>query len=118
MTSMLKSDKWSEGDRSNIEGSNIAVLTSQFELSQIIKKPIVILEYSSSCIDLVSTTQQTMAGVDNSPENTVPLQVGVRQFRRTWGDANERESSKSINKEKQCSNSYRVIENMWNVKIR
>ena len=41
-----------------------------------------------------------MAGVDSSPENTVPLQVGVRQFRRTRGDANERESSKSINKEK------------------
>ena len=58
MTSMLKSDKWSEGNRSNIEGSNIAVLTSQFELSQIIKKPTVILEYSSSCIDLVSTTNK------------------------------------------------------------
>ena len=39
-----KSKKWSEGDRSTIEGSKIDFLTSQFALSQIIKEPIHILE--------------------------------------------------------------------------
>ena len=35
----------------------------------------------------------------------------------TRGDTDEREHSKSKNKEIQFSNSYEVIENMWNVKI-
>ena len=47
-----KSNKWSEGDRSTIQGSKIAFLTSQFGLSQIIKEPTHILENSSSFIGL------------------------------------------------------------------
>ena len=39
-----KSNNWSEGDRSTIEGSKIDFLTSQFGLSQIIKEPTHILE--------------------------------------------------------------------------
>ena len=38
-----KSNNWSEGDRSTIEGSKIDFHTSQFGLSQIIKEPIHIL---------------------------------------------------------------------------
>ena len=41
----VKSKNWSEGDRSTIKGSNIEFLTSQFELSQIIKEPTQILLY-------------------------------------------------------------------------
>ena len=55
-----KSSKWSEGDRSTIEGSKIDFLTSQFGLTQIIKEPTHILENLSSCIDLVFTTQPNM----------------------------------------------------------
>ena len=55
-----KSNKWSENDRSTIEGSKIDFLTSQFGLSQIIKEPRHILENSSPCIDLIFTTQPNM----------------------------------------------------------
>ena len=55
-----KSSKWSEGDRSNIEGSKIDFLTSQFGLPQIIKEPTQILENSSYCIDLIFSTQPNM----------------------------------------------------------
>ena len=55
-----KSNKWSKGDRSTIEGSKIDFLTSKFGLSQIIKEPTHILENSSSCIDLIFTTQPNM----------------------------------------------------------
>ena len=64
-----KSNKWSEGDRSTIEESKIDFLTSQFGLSQIIKEPTHILENSSSCIDLIFTTQPNMvleSGVHHS----------------------------------------------------
>ena len=94
MTSMLNQ---TNGQRMTDQTSKGVTLLF---LLQINKKPTVILKYSSSCIDLISTTQQIMAGFDNSPENTVPLQAGVRQFRRTRGDANERESSKSKKKGK------------------
>ena len=55
-----KSNKWSEGDRSTIEGNKIDFLTSQFGLSQIIKEPTHILENSSCCIELIFTTQPNM----------------------------------------------------------
>ena len=62
-----KSNKWSEGDRSTIEGSKIDFFTSQFD--QIIKESTHILENSSSCIDLIFTTQPNMvleSGVHHS----------------------------------------------------
>ena len=55
-----KSKKWSDGDRSTIEGSKVDFLTSQFGLFEIIKEPTPILENSSSCIDLIFTTQPNM----------------------------------------------------------
>ena len=55
-----KTNKWSESDRSNIEGSKIDFLTSQFSISKIIEEPAHILENSSSCIDLTFTTQPNM----------------------------------------------------------
>ena len=56
----VRSNKWSEGDRSTIDGSKFDFLTSHFSLSQIIKEPTHILENSSSCIDLIFTTQPNM----------------------------------------------------------
>ena len=52
-----KWNKLSKGDRSTNEGSKIDFLTSKFGFSQIIKEPTHVLENSSSCIDLIFTTQ-------------------------------------------------------------
>ena len=67
-----KSDKWSEGDSSTIEGSKIDLLMSQFVLSQIIKEPAHILENSSSCIDVIFTTQPNLV-----------LESGVHHYTKT-----------------------------------
>ena len=73
-----KSNKWSEGDRSTIEGSKIDFLTSQFGLSQIIKEPTHIVENSSSCTDLTFTTQPNMvleSGVHHSQHKNCQHQI-------------------------------------------
>ena len=78
-----KSNKWSEGDRSTIEGSKIDFLTSQFGLSQIIKEPTHILENSSSCIDLIFTTQPNMvleSGVHHSLHQNCHHQIIFTKF--------------------------------------
>ena len=78
-----KSNKWSEGDRSTIEGSKIDFLTSQFGLSQIIKEPTHILENSYSCIDLIFTTQPNMAlesGVQHSLHQNCHHQIIFAKF--------------------------------------
>ena len=78
-----KSNKWSEGDRSTIEGSKIDFLTSQFGLSQIIKEPTHILENSSSCIDLIFTTQPNMvleSGVHHSLHQNCHHQIIFAKF--------------------------------------
>ena len=78
-----KSKNWSEGDRSTIEGSKIEFLTSQFGLSQIIKEPTHILENSSSCIDLIFTTQPNMvleSGVHHSLHQNCHHQIIFAKF--------------------------------------
>ena len=78
-----KSNKWSEGDRSTIEGSKIDFLTSRFGLSQIIKEPTHILENSSSCIDLIFTTQPIMvleSGVHHSLHQNCHHQIIFAKF--------------------------------------
>ena len=78
-----KSNNWSEGDRSTIEGSKIDFLTSQFGLSQIIKEPTHILENSSSCIDLILTTQPNMvleSGVHHSLHHNCHHQIIFAKF--------------------------------------
>ena len=78
-----KSNKWSEGERSIIEESKIDCLTSQFGLSQIIKEPTHILEKSSSCIDLIFTTQPNMvleSGVHDSLHQNCQHQIIFAKF--------------------------------------
>ena len=78
-----KSNKRSEGDKSTIEGSKIDFLTSQFGLSQIIKEPTHILENSSSCIDLIFTTQPNMvleSGVHHSLHQNCHHQIIFAKF--------------------------------------
>ena len=76
-----KSKNWSEGDRSTIKGSKIEFLTSPFGPSQIIKEPTHILENSSSCIDLIFTTQPNMvleSGVHHSLHQNCHHQIFVK----------------------------------------
>ena len=56
-------------DSTNFEGITIENVTSQFGLSQIIKEATHLLESSSSCIDLIFTTQPNLvveSGVHSS----------------------------------------------------
>ena len=81
-----KSNKWSEGDRSTIEGSKIDFLTFQFGLSQIIKEPTHIQENSSFCIDLIFTTQPNMvleSGVHHSLHQNCHHQIIFAKFNLT-----------------------------------
>ena len=55
-----KSKHWCSQDSTNFEGITIENVTSQFGLSQIITEATHILESSSSCIDLIFTTQPNL----------------------------------------------------------
>ena len=69
--------------RSTIEGSTIDFLTSQFGLSQIIKEPTHILENSSSCIELIFTTQLNIvleSGVHHSLHQNCHHQMIFAKF--------------------------------------
>ena len=78
-----KSNNWSGGVRSTIEGSKIDFLTSQFGLSQMMKEPTHILGNSSSCIVLIFTTQTNMvleSGVHHSLYQNCHHQIIFAKF--------------------------------------
>ena len=52
-----KSCIWYSHDKTNFEGRTIESITSQFELHQLINEPTHLLQNSSSCIDLIFTSQ-------------------------------------------------------------
>ena len=55
-----KSKDWSSVDITSFECSELDFFTSQFGLSQIIKKTTHIIDNSRSCIDLIFTSQPNM----------------------------------------------------------
>ena len=55
-----KSSNWYNKDKTSFEGNTIENLTSQLGLHQIINEPTHILPNSSSCIDLIFTSQPNM----------------------------------------------------------
>ena len=64
-----KLSQWYKNDKTTTEGSKIANLTSQYGLKQIINQPTHILNNSSSCIDLLFTSQPNLvmeSGVHSS----------------------------------------------------
>ena len=64
-----KSKFWHINNSTNFKGSKIDFLTSRFGFHQIINKPIHILNNSSSCINLIFTTQPNLvmkSGVHSS----------------------------------------------------
>ena len=54
------SNSWYANDTTNIEESKIDILTDSFGFNQIIKEPTHILNNSSSCIDLILTSQPNL----------------------------------------------------------
>ena len=65
----VKSSNWYKDDKTTYEGSKIDAITSQFGLQQLIKEPTHILTDSSSCIDLLFTSQPNLvmeSGVHSS----------------------------------------------------
>ena len=56
-----KSCNWYNHDKTNFEGSTTVSITSQFGLHQLINEPTHLLQNSSSCIDLIFTSQPNIA---------------------------------------------------------
>ena len=70
-------------DSTNFEGITIENVTSQFGLSQIIKEATHLLESSSSCIDLIFTTQPNLvveSGVHSSLHPNCHHQIVFAKF--------------------------------------
>ena len=55
-----KSSNWYKYDKTTYEGSKNEAITSQFELKQLIQEPTHILSNSTSCNDLVFTSQPNL----------------------------------------------------------
>ena len=55
-----KSNNWCKTDITSIEGSKIDNVTSSYDLNQLIQEPTNILNLSSSCIDLIFTSQPNL----------------------------------------------------------
>ena len=56
----VKSGNWYKNDITTSEGKAIENIPSQFALHQVIHEPTHILESSSSCIDLIFTSQPNL----------------------------------------------------------
>ena len=78
-----KLNSWYANDNINIEGSKIDILTASFSFNQIINEPIHILNNSSSCIDLIFTSQPNLvieSGVHSSLHANFHHQITYVKF--------------------------------------
>ena len=78
-----KSSLWYNNDITTYEGSKIDGATSQFGLKQIIKEPTHIIGDSSSCIDLIFTTQPNLvieSGVHSALHSNCHLHITFAKF--------------------------------------
>ena len=78
-----KSTNWCANDRTSFEGNKIEHITSQFGLNQIINEPTHILDPSSSCIDLIFTSQPELvieSGVHPSLHQNCHHQIIYAKF--------------------------------------
>ena len=55
-----RSSSWCINDKSNYEGTKIDCLATEYDLKQVINEPTHLLENSSSCIDLIFTSQPNL----------------------------------------------------------
>ena len=83
-----KSSNWYKHNKTTYEGSKIEAITSQFGLKQLIQKPTHILSNSSSCIDLVFTSQLNLvmeSGVHSSLHENCHHQLAYAKFNlKVW----------------------------------
>ena len=76
------SSSWCINDKSNYKGNKIDCLATEYDLKQVINEPIHLLENSSSCIDLVFTSQSNLvgAGVHSSLRANCHHQIVYAKF--------------------------------------
>ena len=78
-----KSKNWYTQDKTGFEGKTITSISSEFGLYQLINEPTHLLENSSSCIDLISTSQSNLvveSGVHPSLHPNCHHQVVFAKF--------------------------------------
>ena len=78
-----KSNLWFKGDKTTYEGSKIDVITSTFGLQQTMNEPAHIIGDSSSCIDLIFTSQPDLvmeSGVHSSLHPNCHHQITYAKF--------------------------------------
>ena len=78
-----KSNDWFKADITSLEGSKIDTITSSYGLNQLIQEPTHILNSSSSCIDLIFTSQPNLvmeSGIHSSLHSNCHHQIVFDQF--------------------------------------
>ena len=78
-----KYSNWYNKDKTSFEGNTIENVTSQIGLHQIINEPTHILPNSSSCIDLIFTSQLNMvieSGIHSSLHSSCHHQIVFEKF--------------------------------------
>ena len=78
-----RSLSWCINDKSNYEGTKIDCITTEYDLKQAINEPTHLLENSSSCIDLIFTSQPNLmmdAGVHPSLHTNCHHQIVYAKF--------------------------------------
>ena len=79
----VKSKNWYSHDITSHEGNEIENVTAQFGVQQIIKEPTHISNISSSCIDLIFTSQPNLitdSGVHSSLHSSCHHQIVFLKF--------------------------------------
>ena len=74
-----KSENWYSQDKTSFEGKTIGSITSQFGLYQLINEPTHLLENSSSCIDLIFTSQPNLVA-ESGVHPSLHHQIGFVKF--------------------------------------
>ena len=78
-----KSNNWCKADVTSLEGSKIDTITSSYGLNQLIQEPTHILNSSSSCIDLIFTSQPNLvmeSGIHSSLHSNCYHQIVFAKF--------------------------------------
>ena len=78
-----KSDNWCKADVTSLEGSNIDNIASSYGLNQLIQEPTHILNSSTSCIDLIFTSQPNLvmeSGIHSSLHSNYHHQIDFAKF--------------------------------------
>ena len=78
-----KSNNWCKADITSLEGSEIDTIASSYGLNQLIQEPTHILNSSSSCIDLIFTSQPNLvmeSGIHSSLHSNCHHQIVFAKF--------------------------------------